>query len=226
MASETPTDGRCNEPAWLNEEEREAEGTTKSGYCESYPVDGQDTCRMHFGTADRDGERGAPSGNTNAVTHGVYSASPLDLYDSLNEAEVNWIDSLVRGYLEHAPFGYEDPRRERLTKYCVMIYQEWSATEQILNDGASEEQPVGVNEAGRPVLRDQEHHLAKRERALNTKVRQGLKALGCLPGSGTDAEAAGETVAQIFAAAVEQASDDGDGDEPETITADGGEVEE
>lgn len=207
MATEQPTEGRCNARAWLNQEEREDPEASKTGYCENYPVGGEEsggTCRMHLGTVDKS-KTGAPEGNGNALEHGAL-ASPLNLKDHLNDAETAWVDSLVSGYIEVAPFGYHDPRRERLTAYAVMIYQEWSARAEVLADGASEEQPVGVNDAGRPVIKDQEHHLAGRARVLNTKVRQGLKDLGCLPGS-TSAEASGETVAQIFKAAVDQASE-------------------
>jgi len=209
MVSETPTEGRCNGKA----------GEDREGFCESYPVKDDDgepitgRCRMHNGYGE-----GIPEGNGNAITHGA-TAKPGNLYNHLEEDEREWVDSLVAGYIEVAPFGFEDPRRERLTRYCIMIYQEWAAASEVEKAGASESQPIGVNDSGEPVVRREEHHLSKRELALNTKVRQGLKSLDCLPGSGS--EAAGETVAQIFAAAVERASED---DEPETITADGGEV--
>ena len=176
---------------------------------------------------------GAPGGNGNALTHGA-TASPLNLVFHLDDEELDWIDSLVRGYLEIAPFGYEDPRRERLSRYCVMIYQEWSAAEEILAAGHSEERTVGVNDDGNPVIRDAEHHLATRERSLNTKVRQGLKDLDCLPGSGPNA-AGGETVAQVFEAAVDRAKEresdggadsSGSGGEGAVIDASDGEVSE
>jgi len=124
---------------------------------------------------------GAPEGNANALKHGAL-ADPSNLYSHLNEQETRWIESLVDGYLQFAPFDGDDPRRERLTRYCIMAYQEWAAADVVLKEGLTVSKQVGVNDDGEPVLVDDIHHLVERELALNAKVRQGLKNLGCLPG--------------------------------------------
>lgn len=211
MATETPTEGRCNAPAWLNEQERQAAGTSKSGYCETYPVNGSDTCRMHFGTADRDGVRGASEGNGNGITHGA-TASPVNLKEHLEPAEAQWVESLVTGYLAIAPFGRNDPRRERLTRVCVMIFQEWSASERVLIEGMTVERTVGYSDSGYEITRDDEHHLNRVALKINDKIRHNLKDLGCYPSGSAEQE----TVSQIFAAAVERAKEQEQSDgEPE-----------
>lgn len=214
MATTEPTAGRCNRPAWIDEAERKDPERSKSGHCEQYPVDGAEACRMHLGTAERDGLLGAGEGNGNAITHGA-TALPENLYDHLNPDEQAWIDDMADLYIEAAPFGPEHPLSERVLRYCTMMFQEWRAAGEVESVGPSENRPVDISGGGgRIVHRDEEHHLSRRELALNAKVRQGLKSLGCLPGSdrGSPEGSGGETIAQIFAAAVEQASDDGDND--------------
>lgn len=209
MATEHPTPNRCNEPAWLNEAEREDPEASKSGYCEQYPLqdDGVHTCRMHFGTADRDGLRGAPEGNGNAIIHGA-KALPENLYTHLDDDERANIESLAEGYIQFAPFDGSHPLAERVLRYCTMMYQEWKAAGIVETKGPSEYATIGVNKYGEPVRQDKEHHLSRRELSLNTKIRTGLKDLGCLPDSGPSGDSDGETIAQIFKAAVEQASSD------------------
>lgn len=206
MASETPTDGRCNAGAWLDEQEREDPEASKSGYCDSWPVKDDDGepitghCRMHNGYGD-----GAPEGNGNAITHGV-QASPANLYTHLDESERDWIDDLAEDYIEIAPFGPENPLAERVIRLCTMMYQEWKAAGIVEVEGPSENRPVVAGET--VTYRDEEHHLSRRELQLNAKVRQGLKSLGCLPGSRPgDGESDNDTIAQIFKLAVEQAAE-------------------
>lgn len=221
MASEQPTPGRCNAPAWLDGDKEDPKGErSKTGYCQNYPSKGAETCQFHFGTADRDGIRGADEGNGNGLTHGA-TASPLNLYNHLDDEAVRWVDSLVAGYLEVAPFGYEDPRRERLTRVCVMIYQEWKAAREVMDHGPTVDKTVGVSDSGVEATQKSEHHLGTRERALNSKVRSNLKDLGLQPSSG---DSAGDTVAQIFEAAVERAKRE-EGEGAETVEVDGGSVE-
>lgn len=203
MATEQPTEGRCNAKAWLNEEEREDPDASKSGFCESYPVDGSSTCRMHFGTVDE--RPGAPEGNQNPKTHGIYS-DELNLYNHLTDEEKGFIDDIAKGYLEYAPFGPEHPLTERLYRTCTMMYQEWKAAGKVESVGPSENRKVAVGET--VVYRDEEHHLSRRELSLNTKVRDSLQKLGCLPGAtGVPGGSKGDTIAQVFEAAVRQISE-------------------
>lgn len=172
MVSKTPTDGRCNADA----------GPDKEGYCESYPVRGADRCRMHGGstpTADENPNvgRGDQEGNGNAITHGV-TASPWNLYTHLGDDAKEWVDALADAYCEILEFDDDDPRRERVTRACIHIYQSNSGENQILEDGLSEEQTVGVNDRGEPVVRDDGHHLHGVTLKRDKEARQILKTLG------------------------------------------------
>jgi len=85
MVSEEPTEGRCNAKA----------GSDKDGFCEAYPVDGSDRCRMHGGK-----DSGAPEGNTNSVSHGAY-ADQSNLYnDVFSDAERQIADDIFQDYHE------------------------------------------------------------------------------------------------------------------------------
>lgn len=116
MVSETPTDGRCNAPAWLDDE-----NDTKEGYCENYPKkeDGEPIngrCRMHganlppgpegndYAVASDGGA--APVGNNNAETHGMTA-----------EAE-NWF--------ENHRSEVSDPVRNRVSDLVSKANVDWN----------------------------------------------------------------------------------------------------
>lgn len=140
---------------------------------------------------------GAPEGNGNAISHGA-TASPPNLYTHLSDDEREWIDDLATHYVGYAPFGPEHPLAERVTRYCTMIYQEWAAASVVESEGPSEKRPVDIGEGGEPVIRDEEHHLSKRELSLNSKIRQGLKDLGCLPDPDSEQADAVRSLAQVL----------------------------
>lgn len=131
---------------------------------------------MHAGTSS-DGE--SHENNGNAITHGARS-SPTNLYRHLDDDERGWVDQLVESYLEEAPFGEDSAKVERLQMTCTVIYQEWAAREVVLREGPSEEITMGVNEAGMPVARTDEHHLTSTASTHNQTVRMNLKDLGLL----------------------------------------------
>lgn len=122
---------------------------------------------------------GAPSRNGNAIKHGA-TASPLNLLEHLDQEELEWIEALVSAYLDRAPFGPEDARVERLTRVCVMIYQEWAAEEAVLEEGMGQETVVGVSSEGTPIVNTEEHYLNRRMDRLNDKIRHNLRDLGLL----------------------------------------------
>lgn len=122
---------------------------------------------------------GAPVGNVNALKHGA-TASPINLLDHLSEEELQWVESLVDAYLDRAPFGPHDGRVERLTRTCVMIFQEWRAEEAVLSEGMGRETVVGVSSEGTPIVNTEEHYLNRRMDRLNDKIRHNLRDLGLL----------------------------------------------
>lgn len=142
--------------------------------CQNYPIEGSNRCRMHGGKGS-----GNPDAEGAAITHGARS-DPVNLYDHLDEDERAWVDKLVDGYLDEAPFGEDSPKVERLQMICVVIYQEWAAREVVLCEGPSENTVVGVNETGQPIVRTEEHHLVSTASTHNQTVRMNLKDLGLL----------------------------------------------
>ena len=131
-------------------------------------------CRNHRGT-NEDGS--SHEGNGNAITHGV-TADPLNLYTHLDDNAKEWVDGLADGYNKILGFDEDDPRRERVTRACIHIYQANSGEGQILEDGLSESQTIGVSESGQPVVRDEEHHLNPAVLKRDKEARQILRTLG------------------------------------------------
>lgn len=145
--------------------------------CENYPVQGAERCRMHGGTKSEDA--GAPEGNGNAITHGA-TADPVNLFNHLDDDEQAWVELLVDGYLDEAPFDETSPKVERLQMVCVVMYQEWAAREVTLREGPSEDTVIGVSEEGAPIARTDEHHLTGTAARHNQTVRMNLKDLGLI----------------------------------------------
>lgn len=142
--------------------------------CRKPPLKGAERCRFHGGAST-----GPPAGSANALKHGA-TASPITLPDHLDDDDVEWIEALVDAYLAEAPFGSESPQVERLTRTCVMIYQEWAGQRYVFDEGMATEDVVGVTDAGEPVVRTDEHYLCQRIDRLNDKIRMNLKDLGLL----------------------------------------------
>lgn len=156
--------------------------------CQNWPISGSSRCRMHGGQST-----GPPVGSANNFKHGA-TANPANLPAHLDDEDVAWIQALVEGYLEEAPFGPDSPKVERLTRTCVMIYQEWAGQEAILQQGMGvgkmtrSEGPEGnergidvtVTADGEMIAQTEEHYLCKRIDRLNDKIRMNLKDLGLL----------------------------------------------
>lgn len=123
------------------------------------------------------GKGGAPEDNGNAITHGA-TADPTNLYTHLEEDEREWVDEMLDGYCEVLGYGEDDPRRKLIRFACVLIYQANSGEGQILEDGLSESQTIGVSESGQPVVRNESHHLTDHVLARSREARQILRTAG------------------------------------------------
>lgn len=123
------------------------------------------------------GKGGAPEDNGNAITHGA-KADPMNLYNHLSEQEQGWVDSLIDGYCKLLNYDDSDPRRSMIKLACVNIYQANSGEGQILEDGLSESQTIGVSESGQPVVRNESHHLSDDVLARTREARQILRTAG------------------------------------------------
>lgn len=171
MSSDDPDYGRCT-----------ATSKTTGERCRRDAIGEHGKCRYHGGATPTKAENpnvGAPPGNGNAISHGC-TAAPITLLNHLEPEELEWIEALVDAYLQRAPFGPDDARVERLTRVCVMIYQEWKSEEVILDEGLSSDVVVDVTSSGEPIVRTEEHYLSRRAERLNDKVRHNLRDLGLL----------------------------------------------
>jgi len=113
MTSDAPRPERCG-----------AE-TRDGGYCENYPVDGAERCRMHGGTND-----GAPARNQNARQSGVH-ADPGNVLNDLAENDpeaYEWILGKYDSYLADAPFSDGSAKADQLKQICAQEYVIWTAT--------------------------------------------------------------------------------------------------
>lgn len=86
MVSDEPTEGRCNAPA----------GNGKSGYCESYPVTGEEKCRMHLG---KSADGSSHENNQNAQTHGLF-ADHDGYYHDLDDEAQGWVFDFTNDLLD------------------------------------------------------------------------------------------------------------------------------
>lgn len=166
----------------------QATSKTRGEQCGRAAVGPHGKCDFHGGkvpTKEENPDVGAPEGSANAMTHGAY-ANPLNLYRHLDEAEVQWVDSLVQGYVDHIGLEPTDPRLERLLRACVHIYQSWSAEDQILQDGISEETVVGVNDEGNPIMTKEGHHLQQFSVQRDKQAQRILKEMGAFDDTGSD----------------------------------------
>ncbi|MFL9708777.1 hypothetical protein, partial [Aeromonas veronii] len=101
---------------------------------------------------------GNPDAESAAITHGV-NADPFNLYRHLSGEAEEHVNALIAGYCRILGYDDTDPRRERVKRACIHIYQSNSGEDQILEDGLSESQTIGVSETGQPIVRDDGHHL-------------------------------------------------------------------
>lgn len=182
MTNEDPAEGRCNAQ------------TRDGNYCANHPVEGADRCRMHGGT-----NPGAPEHNQNGAEHYGYSMAE-HFQKHLKDWEQERVSELLADYVEKvAPFGWDDPRVDRLELICVKIIQEWRVELQMLEEGMTEQIVVGTDDDGNPTATNNEgHHLRRPSHELSGEVRSGLKDLSCLGSPEEDFAGAAQEVAAMW----------------------------
>lgn len=142
MVSETPTEGRCNAPAWLNFEEDD----TKEGYCENYPKKDEDglvingRCNHHgaANTASHTGNAYADGGkpnNGNAEKHGLSSEGEKWFKRHRDDVEEQ-VKERVESWVENAPFGWDSGNIELLVHRAIKEEQLKQGDEYIEENGA------------------------------------------------------------------------------------------
>ncbi|WP_336365128.1 hypothetical protein [Halalkalicoccus salilacus] len=124
-------------------------------------------------------DAGPPTGNGNAITHGV-RATPENLIDHLDDRDREWIEDLADGYRELGAIEPDDPRSHRITLTCVMCFQECTARGETIANDLTSRSTVGIDEDGRPVVRVEEHYLMGAASSLHRDIRATLDKLDLL----------------------------------------------
>lgn len=194
----------------------EAMSKTRGERCGRAAVDERGKCDFHGGkvpTAEENPKqgRGDQEGNGNAITHGA-TANPLNLYRHLDDDEVQWVDSLVQGYVDHLDLEPTDPRLERLLRACVHIYQSWSAEDHILQDGISENTVVGVNDEGNPIMTREGHHLNQFSVQRDKQANRILKEMGAFDDTGSSGPDLGNLSSDSYTIVIDSDTDTDTGD--------------
>lgn len=183
MPSEEPRPDRCGAEC------------RSGGYCESYPIEGAERCRMHGGTTPTKDEdpnvgQGAPANNGNAAKHNLYSDRDK-LYQRLPEAEQDHVDSLAASFYDrYTDVHGKEPdyaATQRLKNVAMDVHKETLAdnyaAEQSEEDDTHpliQKQIIGQTEEGRPIEVEQPNQLIGIASGLKTDTRMWLKDLGLL----------------------------------------------
>jgi hypothetical protein len=150
----------------------------------------------------------AGPGNGRAISHGA-KASPFNLVNHLGEDDVEWIDRITQAYMDDADWDADHPELENLRFVVILMWQRWSATDVLLEEGQSEDATIGVSEFGEPIIKTDEHHLGPRQLSLSREIRQELSRLG-FSNSAEDRQA--DATADIAQAWADQLRETGTGD--------------
>jgi len=161
------------------------------GYCENYPREGSNRCRMHGGDA------GAPEGNGNAEKHGLTGGREA-WFDRHREDAEPLVRALVESYVDDAPFAWSNTAKvDQLCEVAIDQVRLRHSNEWL--DEFLTEQTVSVTENGREITRLEENpaHMP-RDRIKRTNVRI-LKELGILD----DPDSAQASATDDLASAIE-----------------------
>lgn len=158
------------------------------GYCESYPIEGADRCRMHGGIVGDDA--GAPERNTNASTHGAYVDENAYYQQELDDAGRELVDDIFQDYVNL----YRDRHGAPTAGHQAELFRiSVSHVKDIELDKWSQERPDSLDPGNGLVAREthytdggtqyhryKESVVLKAEKKLSTDRRMWLKDLGLL----------------------------------------------
>ena len=145
----------------------------------------------------------------NPLDHGSY-ADPYPLADHLEGEDLAIVEQLIETYLDRydgePDLGVIHDTREA----AVILWQEASARSELLDDGLSQDEAIGVDDSGAPVVvsSNTEHRLVKTRSRLIRDAEKLLKRHGLLEDPASTSASAQQTVASVFAAAQEEYSED------------------
>jgi len=138
-------------------------------------MNGTGRCYMHGGG---DGT-GAPEGNTNAMTHGLY-AQTTNYYKSLDEDEKAFIESLVDSWIENAPFDRENTAKvNRIYKIAIDEHKMWRANDYYASEDFVDVTDIPAENGDSYEVKEENPINQTYDRLSRTSIKE-LKELGCL----------------------------------------------
>ena len=144
------------------------------GFCERYEMKEIDRCYVHQGG-------GAPEGNTNSMTHGIY-AKRSNFYQALDQEDQQYVEALVDSWVTSAPFDRDDKALvDTLYRCAIDQLKSWFGNDEYIDEHGDIEGLVKTQE----VFDGEEVHEIEDEQSINmaysrltNDVRQELKDLG------------------------------------------------
>lgn len=163
---------------------------------------GEGRCTFHGGSTVE--HSGAPEGNVNNMKHGD-NMDNNRYYEMQDSAAQEEMDDLVDSMLDEAPFGEDDRFLvKRVENIAIDMHKQDKVQEYIAKEGLTQDQIVGVDDAGQPVFQENENMLHKVYDRLSRQTRQDMKDLDLLPDPDSKEAEAKQTFADIMKQAQEQ----------------------
>lgn len=165
------------------------------GYCERYPMTSEgtpDRCYNHQGG-------GAPEGNSNAMTHGLY-AQRTSFYQALGDEDKAFVEAMVDSWLDQAPFDRDNVAMvNELYRAGIDQLRAWAGIDEYVEGGEiaglTQEMTV-LNDSGEEIEIEDEHPANMPYSRLDRDVRQKLKELNIYDSPDSKQADATESLAQ------------------------------
>lgn len=187
MGSPEPIDGRCNAK------------TRDDGYCTKYPAkeDGEvinGRCYLHGGHPDS----GTKKGEAKALKHGLYSDRST-YYQNLDYDEQAWVDEMIDGLVEKAPFDEDDlGEMEILRQTVIDMHILRNTNAYIQQNGIAQTKIIDTDDKGDPVEAEVENILNLPKDRLQRSVTKRLKELGILDDPDSQQAEATKNLAEVL----------------------------
>ena len=185
MPHDEPQDGYCNASVKQGE-----------GYCanpEGFRCDDPDAkrCFLHGGQST-----GAPEGNNNRETHGLFS-DRQNYYENRTDQEKKWIDAVIGSLMDDAPFKEEDFAKYQMVRnIAIDMHKLRRANDYIDEKGVvHRDKTVGYTDDGRPIKQDEENVLNIAYDRLDRTMTRKMKELGLLDDPDSDKAEAAQNIA-------------------------------
>lgn len=149
--------------------------STHQGYCERYPMGSSDNdyCYVH--------DVGAPKGNTNNMSHGMY-VDRSKFYNAVDDEDRRYINALVDSWLDNAPFDRDNTAFvDTLFRCAIDQLKAWRANDEYIDKHGGIEGLVTTQtfvDDGETVEMEDEQPVNMAYSRLTDDVRKELKDLG------------------------------------------------